>query len=78
MSKLVKVRFLKSPVGKYHVVGRPGAFGVVPADLFDQMAEEGYVEAATRDEKKDEKPVQRATSKKRSRSRKATGKGQKT
>lgn len=74
---LVKVRFIKSPAGRFFVVGRPGAYGTVPAALFDQMVEEGYVEPDTREEKKATEEVKRATSKRAPRSRKATGKGQK-
>lgn len=52
---MVKVRFLKSPTGKFALGYSAGEVGFVPASIAEQMQKEGYIELIR------EQPMQTAT-----------------
>ena len=41
---LIKVRFLKSPTGKYKMAYNAGHVGLAPKDLAAELVKEGYAE----------------------------------
>lgn len=64
---MIKVRFLKSPTGRFALGYSAGEVGLVPASIAEAMQKEGYIELI-----QDEKPIYTAHAPQAKQTEKAT------
>ena len=75
MSDLVRVKFIKSPTGKFRMAYNAGHSGLVHKELADKLIKEGYavlVDAPTKVETKTSTEAESATTQARKRTTRKT------